>query len=550
MNGLFDRFAETLAPGDQALADVRDYVEWQAAYRPASEFFPSADDDVDLRTYMLHLRMTNAGVDREELQSKVSSLKRFYEWARVEGVIDSTPFARFNFDRLFLSRDQVRRRQDALAADPREREIARLRALNQIAEHLNQSADVQTALDVTLEKLIEIMDLRTAWVSLLAEESPSAPHGFAPAAARGLPSGLEQNNSYYLRCPPACHCQHLLRTGQLKHAVNVVECTRLQDAARAGGDTGELLFHATVPLISRERPLGVLNVASSEWEFLTAADLQFLSAVGAQVAIAIERARLYDLSQAQRARMERELETARTVQAGLLPRPLPAIPGFGLAADWRSAREVAGDFYDVFALPDGRWGMVIADVSDKGAPAALYMAMTRSLIRATWDNTSSPAEALMQVNHVLCTQTSVEMFVTVFYAMLDPTTRTLTYANAGHNPPIIRRAAAPGAIEQLPLGGLLIGMFEDVRLADSTISLEPGDALVAYTDGVTDAKNPEHEFYDVGRLVTAIAAAPATAPALLAHVTADLDAFTRDAPQPDDITVLVLTCETLNDYRV
>jgi sigma-B regulation protein RsbU (phosphoserine phosphatase) len=341
----------------------------------------------------------------------------------------------------------------------------------------------------------------------------------------------------------------LLRTGQLKRAVNVVECTRLQDAARAGGDTEELQFHATVPLISQRRPLGVLNVASNEWEFLTAADLQFLSAVGAQVATAIERARLYDLSQAQRARMERELETARTVQAGLLPHPLPSIPGFQLAADWRSAREVAGDFYDVFTLPGGRWGIVIADVSDKGAPAALYMAMARSLIRATRHNMSSPAEALMQVNEVLCTQTSVEMFVTVFYAMLDPATRSLTYANAGHNPPIIRRAAAPG-IERLPYGGTFIGMLEDIHLADSTISLEPGDALVAYTDGLTDAENSQHEYYDVGRLAATIATAPATAPALLAHLLADLDTFTGDAPALDDITVLVMTCETLDDYRL
>jgi len=126
----------------------------------------------------------------------------------------------------------------------------------------------------------------------------------------------------------------------------------------------------------------------------------------------------------------------------------------------------------------------------------------------------------------------------------------LTCANGGHNPPIIRRAAAPGAIEQLPYGGPLIGMLEGIHLADSTISLEPGDVLVAYTDGVTDAQNPERQFYDVERLAAAIAAAPATAPALLAHLLADLNAFTRDAPQPDDITVLVMTCEILNDYSV
>ena len=550
MTAVLDRFAGALAPEDsRVLTDVRDYVEWQGGRR-AGEFVPSADDDVDLRTYLLHLQTTDAEVDRSALQKKVSSLQRFYEWAQTQALIDSTPFARFNFDRPFLSQEQIRRRQDALVADPREREIARLRALNQIAGHLNHSADVQTALDGTLETLVELMDLPTAWVSLSVEPSSSAPHGFVLASTCGLPPGLEQDNCKYLRRPPTCHCQRLLRSGKLQHAVNVVECTRLRDLARAGGDTGQLLFHATVPLISQGRPLGLLNVATSEWQFLSAADLQLLSAVGAQVAIAIERARLYELAQAQRARLERELEMARVVQAGLMPDRLPSIPGFGLAADWRSAREVAGDFYDIFPLAEGRWGIVIADVSDKGAPAALYMAMVRSLIRAAAERASSPAATLMQVNRALDAQSSAEMFVTVFYAILDPATRTLTYANAGHNPPLVRRAAAPGRIEQLPLGGRFIGMLGEVSLADGTLSLAPDDALVAYTDGLTDAENSERQDYGLARLVAAIAAAPTTAPALLARVLADLAAFTGNAPQPDDITLFVVTCEAPLDYSV
>jgi len=547
MTSLLDRFSGALGPeNSHILADVRDYIEWQGSRR-AGEFIPSVDDDVALRTWLLHLRTANAGVDQMTLQMQVSSLKRFYKWAEAEGLVDSTPFARFNFDRPFLSRDQIRRRQDTLVADPREREIARLRALNHIAGHLNQSPDVQTALDVTLETLVKLMDLKTAWVSLWIESSSSSPLGFRLAAAYGLPPGLEQDNCYYLRRPPACHCQHLLRAGKLKHAVNVVECTRLQDLTRAGGDTGELLFHATVPLISQEQPLGILNVATSEWQFLSAADLQLLSAVGAQVATAIERARLYELAHAQRTRLEAELEMARVVQAGLLPSVLPDIPGFSLAADWRSAREVAGDFYDIFALPDGLWGIVIADVSDKGAPAALYMAMVRSLIRATSEHTPSPAAVLVRVNQVLCSQSSADMFVTVFYAVLDPLARTLTYANAGHNPPIIRRASGPGGIEHLPFGGLLIGMLDEVSLADTTLGLEPGDALVAYTDGLTDAENSEHQDYGLTHLDAAIAAAPATAPALLAHVLADQAAFTGNAPLPDDITLFVVTCGTWPD---
>ncbi|HEY4688215.1 MAG TPA: SpoIIE family protein phosphatase [Anaerolineae bacterium] len=547
---LLDRFARTLEPADfESLADARDYAAWQATY-PAT-FTPSASDDVDLRTYLLELRIGGLGADGVTLPRKIASLERFYAWLLAEALIDFTPFARFNFDRLILSHDQIRRREDAPASYPREREIVRLRALNRLAEELNRSAEVRTALDVALETVVEVMGLRTAWVSLLSEagftrrvSSASPPRDFVLSAVCGLPPALEHNDRYYLRRQPDCHCQSLLRAGRLTRAVNVVECTRLQSAADAADDTQGLLFHATVPIISRGRPLGILNVATDEWQFLTASDLQLLSAVGAQVAIALERARLYDLAQAQRVRLERELEMARAMQANLLPGQLPDIPGFGLAASWHSAREIAGDFYNIFPLADGRWGIVIADVADKGAAAAFYMVIAYSLIRAKAEQASSPAEALMQVNRELIAQTSAETFVTVFYAILDPATRTLTYANAGHNPPIVRRACASGHTEELPLGGLLLGMIDQVSLADATISLAPGDALVLYTDGLTEACNPQGEDYGLARLAEAITAAPAEAPALLAHLVADLATFTASEPQSDDITLFVVTSES------
>jgi len=547
MNDLLDRFAATLVPDDsETLADVRDFFAWQDGHRAA--LAPSASDDVDLRTYLLDLRTGSAQADQATLLKKIASLKHFYDWAQAEGLADATPFAKFGFDRPILSQDQIRRRQETLAADPQEREIVRLRALNRVAQDLNRSADVQTALDATLETLVEVMGLRTAWVFLLTDAGlathgavdSSAP-GFAPAAALGLPPALEQNDRQALRQPPNCHCQSLLRDGRLTRAVNVVQCTRLHSAALAAGDTQDLRFHATVPIVSQGRSLGILNVATDEWQFLTASDLQLLSAVGAQIGVALERARLYDLAEAQRARMQRELDMAREVQAGLLPSRLPRLPGFSLAADWRSAREVAGDFYDIFPLADGRWGLVVADVSDKGAPAALYMAMVRSLIRATAEQTSGPAEVLRQVNRALSAQSSAEMFVTVFYAVLDPTTRRLTYTNAGHDRPLVRRASPDARIEQLPGGGLPLGMFGEVRLADATLTLAPGDVLVAYTDGLTEAFNADGEMFGDERLLQTVRALPtASAKELLEAIMAHVTTFTGGAPQSDDITLLVM----------
>jgi len=543
---MLERFAETLrAAESETLRHVRDYIEWQAGR--AIHFTPSEEDDVELRTYLLLLK--TSGVNRTSQSEQMAALRRFYAWANAEGLTHGNPFDEFSVERPVLTREQIRRRRDTRLGTAEEREIARLRALNQLAEQLNRSHDIQTALTMALETLVTVMSLQTAWAFLLPaagshlhSAAAKPPHDFALASACGLPPGLERDARYYLCKPGDCHCQKLLRLGQLKRAVNIVECTRLQNSAEAEGDNQGLLFHASVPLLAAGQPLGILNVATREWQFLTSADLQLLSAVGAQVSIALERARLYDLTHAQRLRLEHELQLAREVQASLLPRLLPQIPGFSLAADWRGALEMAGDFYDVFALPDGRWAMVIADVSDKGAPAALYMAMARSLIRASAGSTASPATTLMEVNQRIRAHSSSDMFVTVFYAVLDAAARTLTYANAGHNPPLLRRAT--GAIEKLTRTGPLLGAFEALNLSDVTLTLAPGEALVTYTDGVTDALNPQGEEYSLTRLTAAVVSAPVSDAALqLQHVSSDLAAFTQAAPLFDDITLFIVVSE-------
>jgi sigma-B regulation protein RsbU (phosphoserine phosphatase) len=289
----------------------------------------------------------------------------------------------------------------------------------------------------------------------------------------------------------------------------------------------------------QNRPVGLINIATEQWEFLSSADLQFLSAAGSQVAIALERARLYDLAETQRIRLEQELEMARAVQKSLLPTQLPTIPGFTLVADWRPARQVAGDFYDVFSLPDGRWGLVLADVSGKGAPAALYMAMTLSLIRSEAGRYTNPAAVLVEVNRRLLAESSNEMFVTVFYSVLDPARRLLTYSAAGHDPPFLRRTS--GRMEHLALGGLPLGLFGELTLTDETLSLESGDTLVAHTDGLTDAVNHRDENYGHRRLAETISRVPAAAQDALAHILRDLEAFAGPICQPDDITLLILT---------
>ena len=546
---ILENFAETLSDKeDQILRHVRGYIEWRAGQ--ASTFVPSVSDDVDLRTYLLHLK--TSGLNRKDQHEQISALRRFYGWAKSEGLITGDPFDEFSVERPTLTREQIRRRKEIFSGSAEEREIARLRTLNQLAEQLNRSPDTETTLSVALETLVSLMSLKTAWAFRIPSmESPqesvdTQKRDFVLAGAYGLPPGLEREDRYYLSKPEYCHCQSLLSAGHLGRAVNIVECTRLLQSAQADGDNQGLLFHASVPIVAGGEPLGIINVATQEWQFLTGADLHLLSAIGAQVAIALERARLFDLTHAQRLRLEAELQMARDVQASLIPHKLPQMPGYSLAAEWRSAREMAGDFYDIFALPDGRWGIVVADVADKGAAAAMFMAMTSSLIRASSSSYASPAETLREVNQRIMTHSNSVMFVTIFYAILDATTGALTYANAGHNPPILRRAA--GSTESLMPTGPAVGLMEGPRLSDASLTLSPGDALAIYTDGITDALNGQGEEYGLERLHEAVQSAPVSDAALqLAHLSEDLAAFTQDVIPFDDVTFFILVAEMGSD---
>lgn len=538
------QFAAGLDSSEETtLAAVRAYAEWQQAHRHA-EFTPSASDDVDIRTYLLQVRA--AGADQQELQRVLSSLRRFYDWAAAQGLVDGNPFQKYNFDRPLLTREQIRRRQDTFKGEPREREIARLRALNALAEQLNRSLDAKSILDGALTILLQILGLETGWAFVRAEAgladflSADEPHDLVLAAAEHLPPGLEREDRRFLRQPPDCHCQSLLREGHLKRAVNIVECTRLRDSAWANGDNAGLLYHASVPLFLQGGGAGILNFATDEYQFLSAADLELLSTVGTQVSTALERARLYELTETQRQQLARELEMARAVQESLLPEKLPEIPGFRLAAHWWFAREVGGDFCDLFSAAEGKWGMVVADVSDKGAAAALYMTMTRGLLRSRAEAPSSPATLLQQVNHALCIQSTSSMFVTLFYAVLDAGSRELVYANAGHNPALLRHP--DDRIEELRRTGMALGVLDGEAWHEQRLVFSPGDVLVIYTDGVTEAMDAHGEQYGEDRLKAAIASAPADAQALMDHLVHDVQSFVDPAPLTDDLTLLVVQC--------
>lgn len=251
-------------------------------------------------------------------------------------------------------------------------------------------------------------------------------------------------------------------------------------------------------------------------------------------------------------RATQELAVARQVQKSFLPDEPPHIPGWQVAMALEPARQTSGDFYDFIPLPNGRWGIVVADVADKGMGAALYMAVSRTLIRTyAAEYHSRPDFALRVTNRRILADSQVSTFVTAFYLILDPFTGTLRYCNAGHNPPYLLRAqenaAARFEAQMLHRTGMALGVAEDASWEQATIQMDPGDVLVLYTDGVTEAQDAGGTLFGDERLL-AVLGSSAAVPARPEHVAqgirdallARVREFVGDASQFDDITLVVI----------
>jgi sigma-B regulation protein RsbU (phosphoserine phosphatase) len=596
--------------------------------------------------------------------------------------------------------------------------IQNLTTLNQIAQTLNQAVDVRSALNATLAQLVELMELETGWIFLIGPMAQErwGGEGYVLVAHHNLPPAIALDNVDLWT--GGCECQDLCDKGRLSGAYNEVRCSRLESAS---GDRRGLTVHASTPLRSGDRTLGILNVAATDWSSFSPQALALLTNVGSQMGIALERARLFDLLRERRIheqaalldfsnqllsrldlddlmeylvekarqlleadacalllldqepdylafyaasgwhfdpvaeghlvpadersgpglvmrtqqpllaeditlsdpvswtpawlraegfrghavvpliaegrsigalvintrrprlldesemrflhlmanqaaiaiekarlhqeeikqqRLEQELAVARQIQLSFLPEACPVVPGWDVAAYYQAARLVGGDFYDFFELPGGpgRLGIVIADVADKGVPAALFMALSRTMIRTTALSGRSPAAALTRANELMLKDSQADLFVSAFYATLDVPSGGLTYANAGHNRPLWLQIAR-GEFQELAARGIVLGIFENIELEEREIEVTPGDFLIFYTDGVTEAMNAEDELFGEERLRAAVAAAApeASAQQVLEAVVDAVNAFTGDTPQSDDLTLFVVQRHPLPD---
>lgn len=317
------------------------------------------------------------------------------------------------------------------------------------------------------------------------------------------------------------------------------------------------------PLSVQDELLGVLLVeepepahidvlmGESSYRRLREKRMEIITGISQQASLAIKNAYLQQ-EMVDRERLNRELQLAYEIQRSFLPRDLPNYPGWDVSLFWQPAREVGGDFYDYFNLTSNRIGLVIADVADKGMPAALYMTLVRTLIRGFIGDIDSPARVLERVNDVLVDNSERGMFVTVFYAVFSLESGKFIYANAGHVPPYLLRGRHGEDAELLCRTGMALGVMEGTIIEEKTVTMEPNDFLVLYTDGITEAVNDQEDLFGMSRLTNVITRtimsqekgnrnmADLTAAEVVEAINGTVNTFVGDIPRADDLTLLVI----------
>lgn len=329
----------------------------------------------------------------------------------------------------------------------------------------------------------------------------------------------------------------------LQSARGVVELDRLVLDSSALDELKQAGVKLTVPLVAQGELIGMLNLGPrlSEQEY-SVDDRALLSSLAIQAAPALRVAQLVRQQKEEarrRERLEQELRIARLIQQTLLPRELPELPGWEVAAYYRPAREVGGDFYDFVELPNGNLGLIVADVTDKGIPAALVMATTRSVLRAAAERIGSPGEVLQRVNDQLVPDIPDNMFVTCLYSVLDPNNRTLRFANAGHGLAFRR---TDEEVVELKATGMPLGLMPDMSYEESEIQLVPGDTVLFQSDGLAEAHNRQLEMFGFPRVKQLMADHPGGSD-LIDTLVSELESFTMEGwEHEDDVTLVAVEC--------
>ena len=329
---------------------------------------------------------------------------------------------------------------------------------------------------------------------------------------------------------------------------NLVEIDNLDSQSPAVQALRAAGTRITVPLVSQGELVGLINLGPRlSGQDYSAADRKLLSDMATQAAPAVRVGELVRQQQAEaeeRGRTEQELRIARVVQQTLLPQGVPSLPEWELAVHYQPARAVGGDFYDFIELPEGELGIVIGDVTDKGTPAALVMATTRSLLRPAAQRLISPGRVLELVNDLLHPDIPPNMFVTCLYAVLDPSSGAIRYANAGHDLPYQRTT---NSVVELRATGMPLGLMPRMSYEEIETTIAPGDSVLLYSDGLIEAHNPSREMFGFPRAKELVAAHPG-GESLIQYLLAELADFTGEGwEQEDDVTLMTLQRDSTKD---
>lgn len=405
--------------------------------------------------------------------------------------------------------------------------IDELTTVYNVATMLAEARDLNKVLNRTVELVCDVMHVKASSIRLVDRDRDEL-----------VIKAVYNLSSEYLAKGPirlstaVIDREALAETGYcfVQNMANDPRVQYPQESAREG-----IVTMLSVGMRYKGRAVGVLRVYTSEEQHFSSLQIDLLKAVATQAAAAIENARL--LQEALEAEaLEKQVSMAVDVQQRMVPKTPPRLPGLELACAYVPCYELGGDLFDFIELPGENLGLVIADVSGKGVPASLIMASVRASLRAHADNIYYLYEVVRRVNAMLCRDTKPGEFVTLFYGVIDTTNRRLTYCNAGHPPPLLLR---DGKIIELTTSNLVLGVDPEEPFQQAIFDLQSGDALLLYTDGLTDAMNFQRQTWGKQRLINALSKGGSSAEIIAQNILWDMRRYVGLTERTDDVTMMV-----------
>ncbi|MGH7492850.1 MAG: PP2C family protein-serine/threonine phosphatase [bacterium] len=429
-----------------------------------------------------------------------------------------------------MTDSEIVSRLQALQAENQrlKRAVEELALLNDLAREIGASLNSQEIMQTIIRRSLRAVHAEQGVITLIDQQALTP---MKTLVRTRVSSGRQQ----------AFHLEQSLQGWMLLHKMPLVINAPAQDERFRGVPWDDSISSLLcVPLLIKSELKGILTLYNKkDGREFSSEDQRLLGIIAAQSAQVMENARLYEEEQAL-LRMQEQVRLAAQIQLELLPKAAPQIEGYEIASMSLPAQSVGGDYFDFIPVDDHRWALCLGDVTGKGLPASLLMANLQATIRGQTLSLSSVSECLQRANRLLHQSTDDEKFATVFYALLDTQRHLLCYANAGHNDPLLFSGSQPRP-RALKTGGIMLGVFSSFPFQEETIALQPGDLLLIYSDGVTEAKNVLDEDFGEERLLELVQknlAKPAQS--LIDEIIQAVQAFAGQTPQHDDLTLMIM----------